>query len=187
MKKHSLTNTTSRFFNILASVASFAFIVLVILIILFFSFIRIGQDKSLPYTIFIKDYSKSNFINSKYKPNSSDFVLFKLSHETVKDHPYLKDKSLIKQVGCSSGNFLEILEDRVLCNNRLISKFNNEYKSINKSIKKFSFKGIIPDNKIFVIGVHDLSYDSKYFGLIDVSSISDYLIPMALIFKSSRA
>lgn len=62
------------------------------------------------------------------------------------------------------------------CNN-LIGRAN-KVDGNNKEIENFKFNGIIPKDKIFVVGTHALSHDSKYFGFVDKSQIIRKFTPL---------
>jgi type IV secretory pathway protease TraF len=44
--------------------------------------------------------------------------------------------------------------------------------------KPFSYNGKIPNRSVFAIGDNIESYDSRYFGFIDVGAIDAFLYPI---------
>lgn len=76
----------------------------------------------------------------------------------------------LKMIGCREGDLLQVVGPNFYCNNDLIG-VARKYDSNMNIVEQFIFNGIIPKDKYFVIGTHELSYDSKYFGFIDKTQI----------------
>jgi len=108
-------------------------------------------------------------INTKNKSyNKGDLITF----EYDKEPKYYVQKGdyLTKIVSCTENELLNFKENSFYCNNKKIANFTIIDLNFNK-IKPFEYSGVIPKNKIFVLGTHKYSYDSRTFGLIDKSSI----------------
>ena len=78
-----------------------------------------------------------------------------------------------KRIACFSGERLKKEGVSYFCQEELIGKISG---SIDK--EAFDFKGRIPPQKLFVIGDKPNSYDSRYFGFIDIEDIDARLIPI---------
>lgn len=204
-------NSNKLFKKILLRIYSIVFILTTTLIISSILFLEIGQDTSLKEKFFIKNIFNNTLFNNNIIPKRQDFVLFNLEEEKRKVHSYINSKNLIKKVGCISGDYLEIIDNKVYCNNELISIYpdfkeleSDIIKSINQNnhifisnlkddlkekiqmLKflegmKFQYSSFIPQDYVFLIGTNIRSYDSKYFGLVNIKNIKNSLIPVSHI------
>lgn len=87
------------------------------------------------------------------------------------ENPYIPiGKKIVKKVACMPGHKLETRELEYYCNGSLIAKAQTK-DSKGADIKQFIFNGIIQDNMLFIIGEHQRSYDSRYFGLINKNDV----------------
>jgi len=85
---------------------------------------------------------------------------------------------MIKKVGCLPGDQLTIDEaNHFFCNGRLLGQAL-ETDSNGRPLPKFLFNGQVPAGKLFMVGTHPRSYDSKYYGFIDVHEISHQALPL---------
>jgi type IV secretory pathway protease TraF len=85
---------------------------------------------------------------------------------------------MIKRVGCLPGDHLiKDAANRFFCNGRPLGQAL-EVDSKGRPLPLFSFNGQVPAGKLFMIGSHPRSYDSKYFGFIDAHAISHQALPL---------
>ena len=85
---------------------------------------------------------------------------------------------MIKKVGCLPSDQLTINEaNHFFCNGRSLGQAL-ETDSKGRSLPIFSFNGPVPADKLFMVGTHPRSYDSKYYGFIDVHEISHQALPL---------
>lgn len=85
---------------------------------------------------------------------------------------------MIKKVGCLPGEQLTIdAANHFFCNGRPLGQAL-ETDSKGRPLPRFSFNGTVPAEKLFMIGTHPRSYDSKYFGFIDAHEISHQALPL---------
>jgi type IV secretory pathway protease TraF len=47
-----------------------------------------------------------------------------------------------------------------------------------RPLPQFSFNGPVPVGKLFMVGTHPRSYDSKYYGFIDAHAILYQALPL---------
>ena len=85
---------------------------------------------------------------------------------------------MIKKVGCLPGEQLTMnAANHFFCNGRPLGQAL-EADSKGRLLPRFSFNGPVPTDKLFMIGTHPRSYDSKYYGFIDVHEISHQALPL---------
>ena len=85
---------------------------------------------------------------------------------------------MLKKVGCLPGDQLATDETHhFFCNGRLLGQAL-EADSKGRPLPRFSFTGPVPADKLFMVGTHPRSYDSKYYGFIDVHEISHQALPL---------
>ena len=124
------------------------------------------MDKSLPYHIWLS-------LPYRDKP----FVEFPVYW----DDKYFTQKNkvfLIKILACDEMHYLTVDKDKnYYCDGKFIGKAVDTDKNGNP-VKNFVYNGQIPLGKAFVIGTHQRSYDSRYFGFIDKAKIIRYLYPI---------
>ncbi len=85
---------------------------------------------------------------------------------------------MLKKVGCLPGD--QLITDEThhfFCNGRLLGQAL-ESDSKGQPLPRFSFNGPVPVDKLFMVGTHPRSYDSKYFGFIDAHEISHQALPL---------
>jgi conjugal transfer pilin signal peptidase TrbI len=105
------------------------------------------------------------------KLKSGDYIRFTKSLDV--DWYDCAPCSMVKRVGCMSGEDLQIKGDSFFCQGKFIVKQNGSDQG-----KGFTFNGPIPPKHLFVIGDNDKSYDSRYFGFIKTEDIDANLIPI---------
>lgn len=93
-----------------------------------------------------------------------------------KHTPYfLKDSNFAKYVRCEGGDRLSVKGLSYFCNKEFIGIAKTTDKDGNK-IKPFVFNGVIPYGQYFVMGTHERSYDSRYWGFVDYKHIKGVAI-----------
>lgn len=85
---------------------------------------------------------------------------------------------MIKKVGCLPGEQLTMdATNHFFCNGRSLGQAL-EVDSKDRPLPLFSFNGTVPAGKLFMIGTHPRSFDSKYYGFIDAHEISHQALPL---------
>jgi signal peptidase I len=131
--------------------------------------IYINPTNSLEEDIFLAYKNNSNI-------SKNDFIIF--NYHGKEYGSYNKNTKLVKIATCMPG---EILETKVIeyqdtifykysCNNKFIGTGYN-YDSKGNDIPNFVFNGKIPDNKVFAMATHKKSFDSRYYGLVDIANV----------------
>jgi len=76
----------------------------------------------------------------------------------------------MKQLKCKDGQTLTVQGLQFFCDNIFIGMAKEKTLS-GRPLTLFVFNGVIPDGKLFVMGSHRDSYDSRYMGFIDRNSV----------------
>ena len=85
---------------------------------------------------------------------------------------------MIKKVGCLPGDQLTMdAANHFFCNGRSLGQAL-EADSKGRSLPRFSFTGPVPADKLFMVGTHPRSYDSRYFGFVDANEILHTALPL---------
>jgi len=76
-----------------------------------------------------------------------------------------------KKVGCVAGDLLEVRKGNAFfCNHVLIGHAKDKTKD-GQPLNVFLFNGTVPEGKLFAFGTNKDSYDSRYFGFVDVAKV----------------
>ncbi len=110
----------------------------------------------------------SILIKAGGKPSKGEYVSFKFQHDLISTKPFL----LTKKIACIQGDFLQVKEEvHFYCNDQYLG-FAKRSTLDGKPMPIFKWpQGLIPKGKIFVTGKHVDSFDSKYWGFLDVSEV----------------
>jgi conjugal transfer pilin signal peptidase TrbI len=83
----------------------------------------------------------------------------------------------IKQVKCKEGQTLAVQGKKFFCDGVFIGEAKEKTLS-GLPLTAFEFNGVIPGGKMFVMGSHRDSYDSRYIGFIDRSAVKSTGTPL---------
>lgn len=83
-----------------------------------------------------------------------------------------------KYVACGAGESFEVRGKEYFCaNHDKPLALAQDYDSQGREMIAFSYDGkSVPVGKFFATGIHDRSFDSRYFGFVDYSSIEEVVI-----------
>ena len=92
-----------------------------------------------------------------------------------------KPQKAIKRVGCAAGEvlfgkngefscYLPGNDEKPSCDGTFLGKAK-EFSLKGEKLPIFSYSGVVPEGKMFLIGSHKDSYDSRYFGFVNVKDI----------------
>ena len=84
---------------------------------------------------------------------------------------------LLKMVGCAPGQTLKVANSEYYCDEAYLGHaLANDSKG--KPLPQFIFNGPVPAGSLFMVGSHQRSYDSRYFGLINADSVLKKAYPI---------
>jgi type IV secretory pathway protease TraF len=134
--------------------------------------ISVATSGSLDYRVFF-------LLPAPAKVELGDYLVFRRRDLSQVQQGLRADHDqMIKKVGCLPGEQLTTDEThRFTCNGRLVGQAL-EADSKGRPLSRFSFTGPVPAGKLFMVGTHPRSYDSKYYGFIDVHEISHQALPL---------
>ena len=117
---------------------------------------------------------------------TGDYIIFsilKSKAESELPAPLVKmlkaaeDKTELKRVGCSAGEFLNNIGNDYYCNKTYLGTAKNN--ALNGTVlDKYKFSGIVPQGSLFVVGDSKDSFDSRYFGFITVKNVEAVAYPI---------
>jgi len=113
------------------------------------------------------------------KVEPGDYLVFR-HRDCAQIQPGLRlnHDRMIKQAGCLAGDHL-VVDDahRFTCNGRPLGQAL-ETDSKGQTLPRFFHNGPVPASKLFMVGTHPRSYDSRYFGFIDAHAILYQALPL---------
>lgn len=79
--------------------------------------------------------------------------------------------AIVKKVGCLPGQHLRVTVKQADCDGVTIGHIRHKTME-GKPITPALYDGVIPAGKVFLLGEHYYSYDSRYFGLVDYARLT---------------
>ena len=105
-------------------------------------------------------------------PKSGDYATFMLDHPLAGDAPVRLTKRLV----CWAGDVLTVRRRDYYCNNQYVGRAKRT--GLNgEPLPQFVYHGKIPSGKAFAAGSHVDSFDSRYWGFVDVCH-TERLVPI---------
>ena len=134
--------------------------------------LTVATSGSLDYRVFF-------LLPAPAKVELGDYLVFRGRNVAQVQQGLRADRDqMLKKVGCLPGEQLTMdAANHFFCNGRLLGQAL-EADSKGRPLPRFSFTGPVPADKLFMIGTHPRSYDSKYYGFIDVHEISHQALPL---------
>lgn len=125
------------------------------------------KDRSFPWRIWIESPPGSGYRTGEYVELRVFFQNRYVEHV----------RFLIKQVACRGGDHLRVEEGVFYCNGREIARA--QFKdSAGRPLRIMTYDGTIPEKSYFVLASHPMSYDSRYYGLVDEKFIVHRMRPI---------
>ena len=104
------------------------------------------------------------------------YVMFDLPDEFA-DLVSAKNLPAIKEIAGIEGDKLEVVGKTFFCNGKSIGKAK-QYSLKGEKVEHFAESTVIPEGKLFVVGQHKDSLDSKYFGFLDKRQVLAIAYPI---------
>lgn len=106
---------------------------------------------------------------SERDPELGDLVSFKLTHRVIPT----PDNSVqaVKILTCTQGQYLRKHQGMWSCDGKNIG-MSRTYAMNGDKLDQFAFNGPVPKGKGFVTGTNKHTFDSRYWGFVDLSSLT---------------
>lgn len=141
--------------------AGFLFFGTILSILSFYLTIGLNFTPSMPQSVYIFNKRYSHVYNG-------DIVSFKLNIP----NPYIPtDAKVIKKVFCKEGQYLTIEKTRISCDLITENIKQKDLDSKGRPLAPFNWQGVVPQGKFFAVAEHKDSFDSRYYGFIDLNKI----------------
>jgi type IV secretory pathway protease TraF len=98
---------------------------------------------------------------------NGDYVMVPISTPLIENG---KPQKAIKKVGCAAGEILLSKDRKFFCNTVFLGKAK-EASLKGEKLTVFNYAGAVPEGKMFLVGSHKDSYDSRYFGFTDTKDM----------------
>lgn len=103
--------------------------------------------------------------------------MFPASVLAIPDGLAREETVIIKRIGCSEGQKLQVKGLHFYCDGNLLGKAKTH--SIKGTpVTPFSYNGLVPMDRYFVIGDNVDSYDSRYFGFLKKEDVRARAYPV---------
>jgi signal peptidase I/conjugal transfer pilin signal peptidase TrbI len=86
-------------------------------------------------------------------------------------HPETALTPAMKIARCLPGEHLTVSERLYYCNAEYLGRAK-EYSLKGEKVENFVYNGVVPSGKVFVMGEHKDSLDSRYFGFIEAGHVT---------------
>lgn len=144
------------------------------------SVLVLADDASIDQTLLVKwpgkpvrhDYVQYTLDMSPLLKNKLEKInrVF-CSNEDAKAGADCKGLKVAKKVGCAEGDLLELRNGNAFFCNHILIGYANKTTKDGQPLDIFQYNGIVPEGKIFAYGMNKYSYDSRYYGFVDVSKV----------------
>jgi len=149
---------------------------IILALIILFGFYGALQQFKKNYYIGINESNSVDgtiFLISKDTNSSGKYLVF--LYEGEEYHQYKKGKKFIKKIACYPGQKLTFTDNNTTydyyCDNKFIAKAKKKDSS-NLKLPHFAFTGVIPKQQYFMVGTHEKSFDSRYWGFVNQNKIT---------------
>lgn len=126
-----------------------------------------SMDYSLPYKWWLE-------VELFRKPEAGDYVLIKPPVE----NQYTRGKFLIKKIVCGEGDYIKTEGLDFYCNGKYLGRARTT-DSKGRPVEPVELNQYIGRGYYFVMGEHERSYDSRYFGLVPAGNILKFEYPLS--------
>lgn len=138
-------------------------------------YIGMNMTESVPFRF----YYHTSIDNYSIKPY--DYLLFKMPENEL----YPSGTPIVKQAVCVPGQVLRMAPDiggiNIYCDDAIVTKTTRFETSTGTPLSIFDYNGRIPGGHYFMTGSHKDSYDSRYWGFMQIDSDTRLVHPLKLV------
>ena len=102
-------------------------------------------------------------------PVVGDYVHFNLTHRVLQTPTHTLP--FVKVLRCSEGQILRKVDLKWFCDGEFIGE-SRIFSITGEKLDQFNFDGPIPQGKGFVLGTHKITFDSRYWGFVDLNAVT---------------
>lgn len=85
---------------------------------------------------------------------------------------------LLKVVGAKTGDHVHADENGIVVNGVVLAHSGSQPRDgFGQDMKIWRYDGIVPEGKVVLVNPMDLSFDSRYFGMVDTKQIREKVVP----------
>ncbi len=131
--------------------------------------IVVAVSPSLGHRIFV--------VAKRFTPDEigkGDYVIFTVQSRFIKNGI---PSRLLKKVSCVTGQKLETRARQYYCDGEYLGTAK-QYSLKGEAVDSFVYSGTVPEGKLFVTGRHVDSFDSRYLGFIERSTVEGIARPL---------
>jgi conjugal transfer pilin signal peptidase TrbI len=127
------------------------------------SYVHIGVV--IPMTPSVKYHV---LLESSGAPAKGDYVDVDVYHAGIDEERAVR---LTKRVACVAGEMLRFENGRHYCEDQYLGTVLKRT-SEGLPLRPFEYSGPVPDGKVFLIGDHERSFDSRYLGFVNHAALT---------------
>lgn len=120
-------------------------------------------SESVPHRVLVKAHGV---------PAKGDYALIRVEHALTDDEPV----TLTKKLACYAGEVLEVDHRDYYCEGQYLGRAKRQTLT-GTPLTGFVHNGPIPDGYAFALGEHVDSFDSRYWGFVELG-LAERLVPL---------
>jgi hypothetical protein len=101
----------------------------------------------------------------------AEYVMVRWRGDDPQNQGITDGMDLVKRVGCKPGGMLSTRNAVVYCDEIFLGIALRGVVSREQTVTQFIFNGVVPGGKLFLVGDSADSYDSRYFGFVDIDQV----------------
>lgn len=137
--------------------------------------VAINTSESLPIGIYFITQTSGKEVGK------GDLVLFydEEINNKAAERKYIRAGQMIgKRVAAVGGEKIRVGPKQTMVLGRKVSGNAPLSDSYGRTMQRFLYDGVVPDGSVFLLGDTDNSYDSRYYGFVEISKIRGTLTPI---------
>ncbi|WP_234573580.1 conjugative transfer signal peptidase TraF [Rhodohalobacter sp. 614A] len=137
--------------------------------------VAINTSESLPIGIYFITQTSGKEVGK------GDLVLFydEEINKKAAERKYIREGHMIgKRVAAVGGENIRVGPKQTTLSGIPVSGKAPRTDSKGRPMQRFLYNGVVPDGTVFLLGDTDNSYDSRYYGFVEISKITGTLTPL---------